>query len=98
MEKLSKTTFKLASHFNSKKFFHRHISNISRWNGPIPDKNKSTIQIDQGISQLATDVEASDFILAREDEDTNIVDLGKLQKGMKIHSRPHVMDGLQQIY
>ena len=63
--KPSETTFKLASHFNSKKILHRHISNIRRWNGPIPNKNKSTIQIDQEILQLATDVEVGDFILAR---------------------------------
>ena len=78
--KPSETTFKLASHFNPKKIFHRHISNIRRWNGPIPDKNKSTIHIDQGIPQLATDVEVGDFILAREDEDTTTVDLGKITK------------------
>ena len=38
VEKPSDTTFKLASQFNSKKNFRRHISNMSRWNGPIPDK------------------------------------------------------------
>ena len=78
--KPSETTFKLASHFNPKKFFHRHISNIRRWNGPIPDKNKSVVQVDHKIPQLATDVEVGNFILAREDEDTTTVDLGKITK------------------
>ena len=70
MGKPSETLFNLALHLNPSFFFHRHISDIRRWNGPISDKNKTTIQVDQGIPQLATNVEVGDFILATEDEDT----------------------------
>ena len=38
-----------------------------------------------------------DFILAREDEDAYMVDLGKIQKQMITNLKSHAMDGLQQI-
>ena len=39
-----------------------------------------TVKIDQGIPQLTTDVELGDFILVRENEDTDTVDLREITK------------------
>ena len=51
------------------------------------------VQVDHKISQLATDVEVGDLILAREDEDNTTVDLGTIKKtdGKSQLARTHLV-------
>ena len=75
-EKPSNTTFKLESHFTKGKVFFRNLSNVRRWNGPIPsESDRPTVDDDDDLTK---DIEAGEIIIAREDTDKKILDVAKI--------------------
>ena len=61
-ERLSDTTFELKSYFNPSKSFRRHLMNIRRWRGPMPEANT-----DQSLLvPFESDVEVGEFCIIRD--------------------------------
>ena len=72
--KLSNTTFELKSYFNHTKTFRRHISNIRRWRGPLPDVNTD----ENLMLPFVSDVEEGEFVLVRDSPSARIVYLARV--------------------
>ena len=83
--KPSGTTFKLVYIFNKKQVYMRNLTNVRRWNGPIPSEPPS----DGAPETSITDLEVGQFVLARDSSDAKVTYLARIvgitSLGMTLH-------------
>ena len=61
-------------YFNESKTFRRHVSNIRRWRGPLPDVNTD----ENLMLPFVSDVEEGEFVLVRDSPSARIVYLARV--------------------
>ena len=87
IEKVSGTTFKLASHYNPSKTFKRHLMNVRRWLGPLPDPSTASDDI---MMPLTSDIEEGQFVFARDSATSKMLYLCRVASvddiGVEIHA------------
>ena len=72
-EKISGTVFALANEYNDKQTYERHLVNIRRWMGPIPDKAPLKI-----TPQTSVDIEVGTIIAVRDEPTSKKLDLARI--------------------
>ena len=86
-EKLSNTTFKLSSHLNPSKTFKRHLMNVRKWLGPLPDPQTASTD---AMMPMTSDIEPGQFVFARDSDSSNMLYLARVASvddlGVEVHA------------
>ena len=72
-EKIPGTVFALANKYNDKQTYERHLVNIRRWMGPIPDKAPLKV-----IPQTSGDIEVGTIIAVRDEPTSKKLDIARI--------------------
>ena len=71
------TLYVLEYKYNTAQTYKRHLCNIRRWNGPVPDEAPQ-VTTDAAKPEPIKDIEVGTLILARDAEGAKTLDLGKV--------------------